>query len=145
MRARMIAAAVAAVLGTALMGCEGTANAPEPDGRPENPNQPQLVYSVEDVQVLMNRKMPPGIVIVAKGQVRTGGWSDAELKPLQTFAPEGDTMSFTLVAKPPAPDMMVIQAIQPIEARLAIDPLPEGLKTIRVMAETGEKTASITP
>lgn len=129
----------------ALSACEGAAAPDVADGRPANPNAPQLALSVESVSLAMTRKMPPSLIIRVKGTVRTAGWTDAALMPLQTFAPEGDMRSFTLVAKPPAPDMFVAQVITPIEATVVLDPLPQGVKRIRILSETNEASAEINP
>ena len=67
---------------------------------------------------------------------RTGGWKNVELQPLQTFAPEVGMRSFTLVGV--APTGPVTQALTPVTVTIRVDPLPNDVKTIRVLGETNE-------
>jgi hypothetical protein len=50
---------------------------------------------------------------------------------------------FRFVATPPRPDMMVTQALAPIEATFTITALPDDIKQIRIVAETNELTETI--
>jgi hypothetical protein len=105
--------------------------------------QPLPVYSVDSMTFEVRESMPVQLVIKARGTVRTGGWTNAELRPLQTLVPEQGLRSFTLVATPPRPDMMVTQALAPVEATFTIPALPDDVKQIRILAETNEKTETL--
>lgn len=94
------------------------------------------VYEVLSVDVQLNDRNPPFVIVTVKGTTRTGGWKNIELHPLQTFAPEVGMRSFTLVGTPPSG--VSTQAITPVNMTIRIDPLPDGVKTIRVLAETNE-------
>jgi ABC-type Fe3+-hydroxamate transport system substrate-binding protein len=136
--------ALAFAAALALAGCESVADEPvEPTRSP--PGEPQLVYTVDDVQIAILKKTPAGIVITAKGTTRTAGWDNPELRPLQTFAPEQGIRSFTFVATGPRPDELVAQVITPIEATYTLDPLPGDVKQIKVMSETDEMTVDVYP
>ena len=76
------------------------------------------------------------LTVVVKGSSRTGGWTNPQLKPLETFAPEVGMRSYTFVATPPNGPSS--QATTPIQATIKIDPLPADVKTIRVLSETNE-------
>ena len=108
----------------------------EPAAPQPGPDGSTLVYTVDSV-ALIKTNAPGNYSILVRGSVRTGGWSNARLKPLETFAREEGMMSFTLVATPPAPDTFVTQVITPVELTMIVD-IPADVKTIRVMAETNE-------
>jgi len=76
------------------------------------------------------------LTVVVMGRTRTGGWTNPQLKPLQTFAPEVGVRSFTFVATPPAGAST--QSPTPIQAMIKIEPLPADVKMIRVLSETNE-------
>jgi hypothetical protein len=98
----------------------------------------QPVYTVDAVTFEVRESFPVQLVIKARGTVRTGGWSKAELKPLQTLMVEQGVRSFTFVALAPGPDMMVTQALATIEATYTIPALPTDVKSIRIIGETNE-------
>jgi hypothetical protein len=127
-----------------LSACEGVADEPEAPPRTP-PSQPQMVYTVDDVNIVLLKKLPAAIVVKARGTTRTAGWDNAELRPLQTLAPEMGIRSFTFVATGPRIDELPAQVITPIEATLTIDPLPDDVKQIKVMAETNEMTVDVGP
>lgn len=139
---RKAATAIGAILIVASCSSKA-ADEPAPPRSP--PGQPQLVYLVEDVNLVMTRKMPPSLIIRARGKTRTAGWDNAELRPLQTFAPEKGIRTFTLVATGPRPDEMVAQVETPISASITLDPLPDDVKQIKVMSETNEITVDVYP
>ena len=88
------------------------------------------------IDVGISKDKPGFVTVVVKGTTRTGGWANAQLKPLQTFAPEVGMRSFTFVASPPSGSST--QSMTPIQATVKIDPLPADVKTIRVLSETNE-------
>jgi hypothetical protein len=96
----------------------------------------QPVLSVDSVTFQVSVSNPPQVVVTARGMVRTGGWSQPRLAPLG--GPVDGVLSFRFEAQGPAPGAMVTQVISPIEAVTTIAPLPEGVKKIRIVAETNE-------
>jgi hypothetical protein len=107
---------------------------------PSVPNlAPMPVHSVESITFQIRESNPVQLVITARGMVRTGGWSNGVLRPLQTGGGPG-TLSFTFTGTPPAPDMMVTQAFAPIEATYVVSALGSDVKAIRVVGETNELT-----
>jgi hypothetical protein len=96
----------------------------------------KAIYEVTGIDVGVSKDKPSFVTVVVKGSSRTGGWTNAQLKPLQTFAPEVGMRSFTFVATPPAGAST--QSTTPIQATIKIDPLPADVKTIRVLSETNE-------
>ncbi|MCE9521794.1 MAG: hypothetical protein K8S25_05100 [Alphaproteobacteria bacterium] len=112
-----------------------TPPAPPPEA-PAPVAQKKTIYEIVNVEVQMAERKPPFITIVVRGTARTGGWKDVELRPLPTFAKEVGMRSFTLVAT--QPDGPATQALTPVTATIKIDPLPDDVKTIRVLGETNE-------
>lgn len=98
--------------------------------------QKKPIYEVISIDVQIQERQPPVGAISVKGSARTGGWTNIELKPLQTFAPEVGMRSYTLVGTPPSG--MATQALTPVTATIKLDPLPADVKTIRVLGETNE-------
>ena len=96
----------------------------------------KAIYEVTGIDVGVAKDKPTFVTVVVKGTTRTGGWTNAQLKPLQTFAPEVGMRSFTFVASPPTGSSTA--AMTPIQATIRIDPLPPDVKTIRVLSETNE-------
>jgi hypothetical protein len=96
----------------------------------------KAIYEVTGIDVGVAKDKPTFITVIVKGTTRTGGWSNPQLKPLQTFAPEVGMRSFTFVASPPNGSSTA--AMTPIQATIRIDPLPADVKTIRVLSETNE-------
>ena len=129
----------------ALSACESSAGTDQPAPPRSEPSQPQMVYTVDDVNIVLLKKLPAAIIVKAKGTTRTAGWDNAELRPLQTFAAEKGIRSFTFVATGPRKDELPAQVITPIEASLTIDPLPDDVKQIKVMAENNEITVDVYP
>lgn len=125
----LAAAAIAATLAGAC-----ATDHPVPVG-PAAGGATQMVMSVEGVELFRDAN---GLVTTAKGLVNTGGWSNPQLLPLQTFAPEIGIQSYTFVATPPKPEEMVVQMITEVTATTTINPVPADLKEIKVMAEGGE-------
>jgi hypothetical protein len=92
------------------------------------------VYSV-DVTVF-DKTNPPSAVITAKGNTKTSGWKNVELQPLPNIAPEIGMRSFVLVGT--RPTGFTTQVLSPVTASITITPLPENLKTIRVLSKSVE-------
>lgn len=97
------------------------------------------VYSVDEVRLDILESNPPQLVINARGQVNSTGWTDGHLVPVQYVQPPPDGIwDVTFVARPP--DGVVLWVFQPIQAApLHWGPFdPKELKGIRVTAETNE-------
>jgi len=107
-----------------------------PAPTPSPTAQKKTIYEIVGVDVQIAERKPPFITVTVRGTARTGGWKDVELRPLPTFAKEVGMRSYTLVATPP--DGMATQALTPVAATIKIDPLPDDVKTIRVLGETNE-------
>jgi hypothetical protein len=146
---RSLALAIAAL----LTACDAPAPAAkpqapppaaEPSAPPEIPRAEVLpVYKIDSMTFEVRESMPVQLVIKARGTVRTGGWSGGELRPLQTLVAEDGVRSFTFVGTAPRSDMMVTQALSPIEATVTIPILPADVKSIRIIAETNEMTEAL--
>lgn len=104
---------------------------------------PARVYSVDSITFKIRESMPVQLEIKARGTVRSGGWSKAELRPLIPHAPPAGVRMFTFVATPPRSDEMVTQALSPVEASFTIPALPADVKEIRIVAETNELTQKL--
>jgi len=101
----------------------------------------QAVYAVDSLVVSRPDDAPKTVVIKANGSVRTGGWSDPKLEEM----PDSDdhsVKSYRFVATSPTASA-TIQALQGVEAELRVDTLPPKVKTIRVVSETNEISASV--
>lgn len=109
----------------------------------EGPAPMEMALSVETVVVVVEEGQPSGARVSVTGTVPTAGYGPARLEPLQTFAPEIDQMSFTLVVTPPAPDAIVAQVVSPVSAELEIADLPAEVVRIRVLSRTNEMVAEI--
>jgi hypothetical protein len=95
------------------------------------------VYEVLSVDVTIQDKATPrSAIITVKGTADTGGWKNIELRPLQTISPEVGMRSFTLVGTKPSG--FTTQAFSPVSATITISPLPDDVKTIRVLSESNE-------
>lgn len=112
------------------------ASAPAPT--PAQPAAPQKkqIFEIRGVEIQILERQPPAATITVRGTARTGGWTNIELSPLQTFAPEVGMKSYTLVGTPP--DGAATQALSPVSVTVTLDPLPADVKTIRVLGETNE-------
>ena len=113
-----------------------TTNVPPAPVAPAGSVPQKAIYEVTGIDVGLAKDTGAFVTVIVKGTSRTGGWSNAQLKPLQTFAPEVGMRSFTFVATPPGGPST--QAMTPIQATIKIDPLPADVKTIRVLSETNE-------
>jgi hypothetical protein len=112
------------------------APAAEPSKVPLQTNGLQTVYEVLSVDITMMKKTPAAAVITVRGTARTAGWTRIELQPLNTGVAEAGMRSFTLVGQPPSG--FSSQVLTTVSARVTLDPLPEGVRTVRVLSETNE-------
>lgn len=98
------------------------------------------VYSVDGIRLALNKSNPPQLVIRAKDQVPTAGWSDGRLSPYVYIRPPTDGIyEFDFVAS--APEGMVAQAFEAIDAEYTWPDPPVGLHGVRVYASSNSKEA----
>ena len=109
---------------------------PPPVVAPSVNAQKKTLFEVVGIDVQIGERQPPFANIIVKGTARTGGWKNIELEPLPTFAKEVGMRSFKLVGTPPAGP--ATQALTPVTASIRLDPIPDDVKTIRVLGETNE-------
>ncbi|MBS0277328.1 MAG: hypothetical protein JSR81_06890 [Proteobacteria bacterium] len=100
---------------------------------------PKIVYKVDSVAASIKHNK---LTIIAAGAVSTGGWSNARLR-LKSHKPEGGVLEYELVATPPAPDAMVVQALIPVRATLSAKLPPYGVTQIKVDTETNSEVCDI--
>ena len=93
---------------------------------------PKLVYRVEEVSVRVMESYPEQLAIEARGSVRNGGWTDAQLELKRDSGANG-IYEFRFVARMPAG--MVTQAITPIAATKTMQK-PRNYRGALVIAET---------
>lgn len=108
----------------------------EPTRAPTQTNGLQTVYEVLSVDITMLKKTPAAAVITVRGTARTAGWTKIELRPLSTGMTETGMRSFTLMGQPPSG--FSSQVLTTVSAKVTLDPLPDGVRTIRVLSETNE-------
>ena len=97
------------------------------------------VLEVENVKLSILESLPLKLSITALGTVPTPGWKDGELIPHVYIQPPPDGIyGYDFVAVPP--DQLVPQVITPIVAN-KVEPLPDGLKGVRVHASLNSKIA----
>lgn len=100
------------------------------------PSKP--VYEVDTVDAaIRNGKL----IVHVTGMVRSGGWENPKL--LRVFKGKADTIVLRFVAAPPAPDVMVIEAILPVEATLELPAPRTNYTKVKVIAETNDLIANI--
>jgi hypothetical protein len=100
---------------------------------------PKPVYKVDSVAASIKHNR---LTIIAAGAVSTGGWNDARLR-LKNHKPENGVLEYELVATPPAPDAMVVQALIPVRATLSAKLPPYGVTQIKVETETNSEICDI--
>jgi hypothetical protein len=101
----------------------------------------QHVYTVTSVELSLIKKLPPDLIIEAKGETRSNGWTEPELQPRITIGPPpaDGVYDFDFVAQPPQGGSNPV--ITPIAATYVWENLPDDVRGIRVHSETGCKTA----
>jgi hypothetical protein len=101
---------------------------------------PKLIYKVDTVTVKTSGN---NLVVTATGAVKSGGWTLPHLHLREPRAPETDTAVVDFFATPPAPGVVVIQALVPVTATGRF-PLPRyGTVQLQVVAETNSVTAPV--
>jgi len=125
-----------------------TANAQSeysPQILPTDPGSAQLVYSVDAVEIQTITIDNDGrVLVIARGQVPTGGWHSPRLEPWYYIVPPADGIyDFDFMAIPPDPGQIVIQGFQPITVVYPLFDLPEGFAGVRVHARTNSMEGTL--
>ncbi|WLQ15122.1 DUF5818 domain-containing protein [Hahella aquimaris] len=101
-----------------------------------------MVYRVDNVQVNILESYPPMLEIRAEGMVPTAGWNNAELVAFQYIqAPPDGVYDFGFVAMPPDQPAAEVISSMSVTYRMAV--IPDGLKGVRVHAESNSKAAML--
>jgi len=98
-----------------------------------------LVYRVDKVTA---RSEGAALVIVVKGAVRSGGWTQPRLVMHKPAARDSGNIEIDFVATPPKNKKAVIQSIVPMNVRMTLR-LPRGQNAVQVHAETNSVTAPV--
>ena len=95
------------------------------------------VMSVKHVGVALTKSLPPILVVSAKGEVNSGGWSNGDLVPYVYVAPPPDGVwDFDFIAqRPSGPAVTVISSISTDQPFAAV--LPKWCRGVRVHSATG--------
>lgn len=105
-RAALATTAAALLVGPFAAGADAAEEKPQPMKR---------VPEVLDVQVSFTRTRPAGMVVRVKGEVPTGGWTDAQLlRRIYLKTPEDGMWEYDLIARPPSG--IATQVITPVTA-----------------------------
>ena len=109
---------------------------PWPWAKVASPSSVTEIYEVTDVTIHpFTIENDDRVVVIAEGVTTTGGWTNPTLSPWVYIAPpEGGIYDFTFLARPPAPDLMVTEALTPIEAELILRDPPDDFRGVRVHA-----------
>jgi hypothetical protein len=102
----------------------------------------ELVYSVESVELALDKSNPPQLEIHAKGTARTPGYTNPTLSEIIYVTPPADGMyEYDFVAT--RPGGMVPQVLVPIEASTTRSSIPKELKGVRVKSATNTAEAML--
>lgn len=74
------------------------------------------IFSVEKIEIALNKSNPPSLVVNAYGKTKTAGWTDIRLQPLwnRTHPPKDGIYEFVFVGTPPSgPAQDVITEVGP--------------------------------
>ena len=110
-----------------------------------NTNERALVHSVTEVSLSTCDSDVNGkaLVITAVGKVSSSGWKNPRLSAHVHVQPPPDGIwEFSFYAEPPEGPSR--PAVTPIEVTYVMTKVPEGLKGVRVRAETNSVEARLT-
>jgi hypothetical protein len=99
------------------------------------------IYRVDAIELSLNKKNPPELVITARGTCSTPGWQDIQLSIYEYVTPPADGMQeFDFVGTPPSG--IVTQVLTPVSAEYLMPDPPKWLRGVRIHAATNslEKT-----
>ena len=106
-----------------------------------NADPAKLVYRVDSASAVIVKRH---LVISVNGAVKSGGWDRPRLLVLEPSASEARTLRVEFVARPPAPNEVVVQQLLPIAAR-KIAKLPGYATTkVQIIGETNSVLVEIT-
>jgi len=106
------------------------------------PPTSQLVMSVDGVQLLFTKSLPPQLTIVADGRVTTAGWSGAALQPYVYIQPPQDGIyDFGFTAIPPS--QPAADVITKISASYQYGVVPSDVKGFRVHSASNDIVAML--
>jgi hypothetical protein len=108
------------------------------------------VYAVDDVQIIFDRRFPPGIHVTYSAVVNTGGWSIFRLVPrMYVHPPEDGLWDFDCIAQMPRPGQIVTQEfVRHEKLSAAFWPTPKWCTGVRIhgstnTAESNEESKSL--
>jgi hypothetical protein len=132
MRRRLM---IFALTTTALLGLAALAS---PDVFAQPKPKSVLIYQVISVDLSFEKKDPPNALVKAKGNARSTGYKNPELKPVIYVTPPADGIQDLqfLVDVPTGPDNPVITPHETPVLRIA--PIPKWFKGVRVISETNK-------
>lgn len=137
-RSVLISSTMLAVVALALpvWACGGPNTKEGNEAGGSDPGAARPVYTIDKVELTMLMTEPPQLSITASGTVRSGGWRNPRLTPVQYIRPPDDGIwDFTLVAEPP--HGMATQMISPVSATYVWPAPPSDLRGVRVHSESG--------
>ena len=93
-----------------------------------------LIANVKSVCFDILKSSPPQVLVEAKGEVSTGGWSNPMLAPrFYIVPPEDGIQEFDFVATPPSPGTIVTQGFKEVSAE-STGVKTDWMKGVRVYA-----------
>lgn len=101
----------------------------------------RLIYRIDGATATVEKRH---LVILAHGAVRSGGWDRPQLRVRESSALETGTLAVEFVARPPAPNEVVVQALLPIDARIVTLAPRYGATRVRIIGETNDVIVPIT-
>lgn len=82
------------------------------------------------------------LVIDVNGAVSSGGWTHPRLR-LKPSAPEAHIIALALLADPPPPRRVVLQALLPVDAEIKLAAPRSNIVGVSVTSQTNEITTQI--
>lgn len=96
------------------------------------------IVEVSNVRLAVMKGIPSQLLITTTGKVSSSGWEKPALAAFQYIQPPSDGIyDFTFVAVPPAGTSL--QVISDISSVYHMNPIPIGLKGVRIRAKNNEQ------
>ena len=109
-------------------------------------NTAERIHSVDNVYYSITQTNPPQLHVIANGRTTSGAWSFPQLIPyLNQKPPAQGVLEFDFVARPPAANRLVIEAITPISANNLLHDYYPAIKSIKINASTNSITIKVMP
>ena len=106
----------------------------------------ELIHSVDDAYYSITGTNPPQLQVSVRGSVKSGGWGFPQLLPyLRQKPPAHGVLEFDFVARAPAADRLVTQAVMPISANNLLHDYYPAIKAIKINAKTNSITLKVIP